>query len=104
MINIHQSDKYQTFEELRCLPALQNGVIVISEKSPFMEKIPYSHMIVWCEYSEIMNKIKQTLNNYHSLHDSIFCKKNIQLLKRLDEDNKFNLERKINDILEAINQ
>lgn len=32
LINIHQTNYHDTFEELRCLPALQNGVIVISEK------------------------------------------------------------------------
>lgn len=41
LINIHQTNHHDTFEELRVLPALQNGVIVISETSLLQTEIPY---------------------------------------------------------------
>jgi hypothetical protein len=39
MINMHQNDDYNTFEELRILPVLLSNVIVISEVSPLIERL-----------------------------------------------------------------
>ena len=58
LINIHQTPHHDTFEELRCLPALQNGVIVISERSPLNHLIPYNDLIIWTDYENIINKTK----------------------------------------------
>jgi hypothetical protein len=51
LINIHQTDHHHTCEELRILPALQCGVIVICEESPLKEHIPYNQYILWCDYN-----------------------------------------------------
>jgi hypothetical protein len=42
MVNVHQTDHHHTFEELRVLPALCNGVVIISEDVPLKDKIPYA--------------------------------------------------------------
>lgn len=75
LINIHQTPHHDTFEELRCLPALQNGVIVVSEKSPLSHLVPYNELIIWTDYNNIINKTKEVLENYEEYHKNIFSKK-----------------------------
>ena len=47
LINVHQTKDHQTFEELRALPALLCGCLIISEESPLQELIPYHKYIIW---------------------------------------------------------
>ena len=46
MINVHQTDHHDTFEELRIIPAVMSGVLIISENVPLKEIIPYSEYIM----------------------------------------------------------
>ena len=98
LINIHQTPHHDTFEELRCLPALQNGVIVVSEKSPLSHLIPYNELIIWTDYDNIVNKTKEILENYEEYHKNIFSKKNIEILNNIDNENKRIIEDKIMNI------
>jgi len=95
LINIHQTPHHDTFEELRCLPALQNGVIVVSEKSSLNHLIPYNDLIIWSDYDNIIEKTKEVLENYEEYHKRIFTKKNIDGLNRMDNENKKVIEDKI---------
>lgn len=72
MVNIHQTDHHHTFEELRVLPALLNGVIIISETSAFTKSIPYNEYIIWCDYDEIKQKTEDVYNNYEIYYNKIF--------------------------------
>ena len=95
LINIHQSPHQDTFEEIRCLPALQNGVVVISEKSPLNHLIPYNDLIIWCDYDNIIEKTKEVLENYTEYFEKIFTTQNIELLYKLEYQNEKSLEDKI---------
>jgi len=86
IINIHQTDHHHTFEELRVLPALQCGVIVICENSPLNNLIPYNDFIIWSNYDEILDKVKDVINNYEYYHNLIFNSSK----KSLDELNNSN--------------
>jgi hypothetical protein len=97
LINIHQTSHHDTVEEFRVLPALECGVIVISEKSPLIELIPYSNLIIWADYDDILYKTKEVINNYTYFHDKIFTRENIKLLDNL---NKINYDVLENTILE----
>ena len=56
MINMHQNDDYNTFEELRILPVLLSNVIVISEVSPLIERL----YMVWIKkISDITKNIRK---------------------------------------------
>lgn len=99
VINIHQTEHHHTFEELRCLPALQNGVIVISENSPLMDLIPYKNLIIWTDYDNIISKTKEILNNYEQFYNSIFTSENISILKNMDIENNKTMEEKIFSIV-----
>ena len=87
MINIHQTPHHHTFEELRVLPALECGVIVISEVSPLHELVPYHELVVWVPCEDIIEKTKEIIANYDVYHDSIFTETNIRKLRELKNEN-----------------
>jgi hypothetical protein len=88
LVNVHQTNDHHTFEELRVLPALLNGVIVVSEDVPLKEKIPYSDFIVWCDYTEIPAKVSEVYNNYEKYYDEIFASSNIkEYINKMGSDN-----------------
>jgi hypothetical protein len=95
LINIHQTPHHDTFEELRCLPALQNGVIVVSEKSPLSHLVPYNELIIWSDYDNIINKTKEVLENYEEYHKKKFTKKYIDILNNMDTENKKDIKENI---------
>lgn len=99
LINIHQTGEHNTFEELRCLPAVANGTIVVSEKPPLHHLVPYQNMIVWCSYDDIANQVEDVLTNYHDVHNKLFSTENINVINNLDSQNKKNLEEKILSVL-----
>jgi len=72
LVNVHQTDEHHTFEELRVLPALLNGVIIVSEDVPLKEKIPYNEYIVWSNYDNIAQTVKDVSDNYEYYFDKIF--------------------------------
>jgi hypothetical protein len=85
IINIHQTSEHDTFEELRVLPALLSGVIVISESSPLNNLIPYNDFIIWSSYDNIIETVKKVINNYDDYHNKIF--KSTHLLSILHKNN-----------------
>lgn len=64
LVNIHQLDIHHTLEELRVLPSLLTGILIISEEVPYKEVIPYSKHIIWSTYDNLPNKINEVLLNY----------------------------------------
>lgn len=72
LINIRQTDHHDTLEELRILPALRCGVIVVSERAPLVEKTRYSKYIIWSELDEIPAVVADIQNNYAFWHKKIF--------------------------------
>lgn len=87
LINIHQTDHHHTFEELRVLPALLNGVIVIAEESPLYEHIMYNKQIIWSSYNNILNIFKQVENNYEYYYNNIFNDEFLDIIKNLENNN-----------------
>ena len=77
LINIHQTEHHHTFEELRVLPALLSGIIVISESSPLTNLIPYNDFIIWSSYDNIIETVKNVINNYDDYHNKIFKSKHL---------------------------
>jgi hypothetical protein len=72
MVNVHQTDHHHTLEELRVLPALCNGVIIVSEDVPLKDKIPYAGSIVWSSYDNLTKTIKEVQDNYEDFYYSLF--------------------------------
>ena len=84
-----------TFEELRVLPALLNGVIIISENVPLKEKIPYSEYIIWVEYEKLAETTLEVYNNYLEYYDKIFTQGNLKEILTNMEINNSNVFNKI---------
>ena len=93
LINIHQSDFENTFEEIRVLSALMNKVLVISEISPLTEIVPYNPLIIWTTYDQIAIKTTEVLQNYEEYFNKIFTSENINLLNNLNNLNKINVSQ-----------
>lgn len=78
LINIHQTDHHDTFEELRVLPALLNGTLIISEDVPLKDKILYSDLIIWTSYEDLPSRVLEVNSNYEYYHNMIFGKNKLE--------------------------
>ena len=72
LLNIHQTPHHHTLEEMRILPALMRGVVVISEIVPLAETVPYSSFIVWSSINDLPATITDVLTNYETYFDRFF--------------------------------
>lgn len=88
LVNVHQTDEHHTLEELRILPALTQGVIVISEKIPLIDTIPYNKHIIWSDYNNLENTILEVINNYNYYHGQIFNKEFVETINTLKKETK----------------
>jgi len=105
LVNIRQTDHHDTLEELRVLPALRSGVIVISELAPYKELTRYSEFIIWGTLDELPEIIRNAQDNYEATWNSIFgAGKFVRRMNRLERCNQLTLARwskKINQRLTA---
>jgi hypothetical protein len=83
-------------EELRILPALMCGVIVICEEGPLKEYIPYQNYIVWTTQENMIRTIRHVEENYEDLHNKFFSGSRLSnLLEIMAESNKHELYDKL---------
>jgi hypothetical protein len=98
LINIRQTDHHDTLEELRVLPALRCGVIVISEAVPLMRECRYSDFIIWGKLEELPALTQAVLANYDSYYQKIFQSKHFaRRMQRLELANYLKVQRVINN-------
>lgn len=60
IVNVHFEKEHTIFETFRCIPAVLDGCIVVSETSVFEDQYMYPDAIsriVFCKYSDIVQKI-----------------------------------------------
>lgn len=72
LVNMRRSDHHDTIEELRILPALQSGVIVVSEDGPLRHTLPYARFIVWARYDSLVEQVADVLCDYDTWHARVF--------------------------------
>lgn len=72
LVNVHQTDHHHTLEELRILPALLRGVVVVSEDVPLKEHVPYARFVVWSSYERLVDAVRDVDLNYARYHAAIF--------------------------------
>lgn len=89
LINLHQTDHHHTFEELRVLPALSRGVIIISEDVPLKEKIPYNKHIIWSKFENIPEIVQKVNKEYEYYRNTIFNNELTQILNTMKKNNNF---------------
>ena len=93
LVNIHQTPYHDTFEELRVLPALLCGCIVISENVPLKEHIPYHNHIIWADYEDIVDVTKDVSENYDYYVEKIFDAHLEETINNLTIQNKNNIRQ-----------
>ena len=97
LLNIRQTDHHDTLEELRVLPALRCGVIVISEDVPLRKECRYSDFIIWGTLEELPNIIKDVLANYDAYYQRIFGSPHFACrMRRLEVANHLKVQRVMN--------
>ena len=72
LVNVHQTGEHHTFEELRVLPALLCGVVVVSEDVPLRETIPYHEFVVWSRHGDLIETTREVLADYAAKRQEIF--------------------------------
>jgi hypothetical protein len=72
MINLHQTPHHHTFEELRVLPALLRGLIIICEETPLKSEIPYNQFIVWSSIENLPTTVSKVILNYDFYFNEFF--------------------------------
>ena len=72
LINIHYSEDYTIFEEIRCNRCIYNKVIVISEYSYNWENFPLKEHMIFTDYDNIIDKTQEVLNNYAYYYNLLF--------------------------------
>lgn len=87
LVNVHQTDHHHTFEELRVLPALLRGVIVISEDVPLRECIPYHRSIVWCSHAALVDTLRDVLADIEGYRARLFGEPLAGILADVQRDN-----------------
>jgi len=94
LVNIRQTDHHDTLEELRVLPALRCGVIVISEAAPLLKECRYSDFIIWGKLEELPALIQEVLDNYDAFYKKIFQSAHFQRrMQRLETANYLKVQR-----------
>lgn len=98
VINIRQTDYHDTLEELRVLPALRSGAIVISEAAPYAVKTWYSKFIIWGSLAQLPELIANTEKNYNHIHAQIFGNSTqdspfFRRMKRIEQCNELTMLR-----------
>lgn len=89
LLNLHQTDHHHTLEELRVLPALLQGVLVVSEPSPLIEEVPYSRFITFASIEEMPGILSEFLATYEKRWNETFASGEFSdVISSLDESNK----------------
>jgi len=100
LVNIHQTDHHHTFEELRILPVLLCGVIIISEDVPLKESIPYSKFIIWSSYENILDTVRSVYASYDHYYNKIFNNPDLlDILIKMKKNNIDNVDTAVHKLL-----
>lgn len=104
LLNIHQTDNRKSFEELRVLPSLSTGILVVSEEVPFKESIPYHNHIIWSSYENLEKTLDEVLNNYDYFRESKLTRlsETLQKMKEISEHKLINFFKKYDSFYNSV--
>ena len=103
LVNIRQTEHHHTLEELRVLPALLSGVVVVCEDVPLRELVPYHPFIVWAPVGAVVDTVRHVHDNYDSYFQQIFGGPTLNAcIDRLKESNRAQVERTLKAFQEPI--
>ena len=86
LVNVHQTADHLTFEELRVLPALLCGVLVVSEEVPLRAHIPYARFVIWSEPGQLLDTVRAVHADYDAHWARVFTDPTLPtVLRHMDE-------------------
>ena len=86
LVNVHQTADHHTFEELRVLPALLCGVLVVSEDVPLREQVPYARYVIWSAPERLLDTVRAVLADYEAHWARVFTDPGLPtVLRHMDE-------------------
>jgi hypothetical protein len=86
LVNVHQTADHHTFEELRVLPALLCGVLVVSEDVPLREHIPYARFVIWSAPERLLDTVRAVHADYDAQWARVFTDPTLPtVLRHMDE-------------------
>lgn len=85
LLNIHYSDSYSVYESIRCDRCVFAGMMVVTEKSIHQEQNDINELLFVEEYSNLVPRVLEILNNYDSVREE-FEKKLDRVLPGIIED------------------
>lgn len=93
LVNIRQESRKKILEELRILPALLCGCLVVCEEALMSELVPYKDCIIWAKLEDIPKKVKEVYSSYPWWYNRIYANQdNLRILSRLHQENKDRLK------------
>ncbi len=72
LLNVHFADDFNIFEEMRCVRAIFNQMIVVSEKSWYDDLHLLRRHFLVCEYDHIVAKVIDVMVHYDMYHSHLF--------------------------------
>lgn len=71
LINVHYTEYYETFESLRCVPALLSGTLVVSENSTTQTLTALEKQVRFAAYDDLVAAVEDTLTHYEETHGAL---------------------------------
>lgn len=73
LVNVRRSEHHDTIEELRILPALLCGCLVICENGPLRDTLPYARFVIWCSIAELPATLADVSANADGWRSRLFA-------------------------------
>lgn len=74
MLNYRQFSSFHTLEELRVLPSLVQGCIVVTEDAPLLTNVPYSEFLEVATELQFVDKVQHVAEHYEEVWGRVFGK------------------------------
>jgi len=100
LINVHQNDEHWTLEELRVLPAILRGVVVISETVPLDWTIPYRDKIIFTAYENLVHTVLEVQANYDEHFARIHTEETKLLIGNMQRKAREDINSRLSAIIE----
>lgn len=94
LINLGQKGYLQTPEELRILPALLEGVLVVTEENRFLDQLPYRDFLIATPLADLPDTLTQIRAGYNQIWTATFTSSEnsdqgfTQVLRKIEARNK----------------
>ena len=99
LLNLGQTSHHHTFPELRILPALLDGMLVLSEDLPCRDEVPYGDYVSFSKTESLGDRLAFLQENYSACWNSVFAPDEFPaLVKVLECSNRENFRQIIEKI------